>query len=115
MRILSLWFRAAFQPIVMLLVLSLLTACPAQGNAATVYRQAGNTVVLIEGQKGFGSGVIIQGECGPPAKCSGEWVLTNYHVVSGEQSVTVRFANGKEVQSAEIIAADPEMDLVLTC
>jgi len=96
---------------------SLLLPClalQAQQDAAGVYRQARDVVVLIQGRHQIGSGVIIPGGC--PAvvlRCAVVLIVTNYHVVSGENSVTVKFVNGLELPATEVVASDPDADLAI--
>jgi hypothetical protein len=61
----------------------------------------------------MGSGVIVPGGCPPAASCSVSWIVTNYHVVSGENSVTVKFASGLELSTTEVVASDPDADLAV--
>ena len=69
------------------------------------YREVGDAVVLISGAHKSGSGVVISQD--------GMMVVTNFHVISGEKSVTVRFGNGLEVTTDEVFAADPTRDLAI--
>jgi hypothetical protein len=70
-----------------------------------IYRDVGDAVVLISGAHKSGSGVVISQD--------GMMVVTNFHVISGEDSVTVRFGNGLEVVTDEVLAADPTRDLAI--
>lgn len=58
---------------------------------------------VIEGQPGLGSGIIFD-EKG--------YILTNYHVVEGAQTINVIFNNGKEA-SAKVINSDPNYDVAV--
>lgn len=96
---------------------SLLLLChglQAQQDASGVYRQARDVVVLIQGRHQIGSGVIIPGGC-PVAvlRCAVVLIVTNYHVVSGEDSVTVKFVTGLELPATEVVASDPDADLAI--
>ena len=95
------------------LLLSFPTGFWAQQDAAGVYKQSKDSVVLIEGEHHIGSGVIVPGGCPPATSCPVAWVVTNFHVVSGESSVTIKFATGVERSSAEVVASDPDADLVV--
>jgi hypothetical protein len=70
-----------------------------------IYRDVGDAVVLISGAHKSGSGVVISQD--------GMMVVTNFHVIAGEDSVTVRFGNGLEVVTDEVFAADPARDLAI--
>ncbi|WP_147819438.1 trypsin-like peptidase domain-containing protein [Salidesulfovibrio onnuriiensis] len=52
----------------------------------------------------LGSGVIIDGRAG--------LVLTNAHVISGAETITVRLADGREFK-ADMIGSDPDFDLAV--
>ena len=55
-------------------------------------------------QRSLGSGVIIDPQKG--------YILTNYHVISGADEITVRLDDGKEY-NAEVVGKDPKTDLAL--
>lgn len=95
------------------LLLSFPSAFRAQQDAVGVYKQSKDSVVMIQGQRHIGSGVIVPGGCPLSASCSVAWVVTNYHVVSGESSITAKFASGVEVLTTDVVAADPDNDLVV--
>jgi serine protease Do len=76
----------------------------AQQDAAGVYKQAKDAVVLIQGEHRIGTGVIVS---------AAGWVVTNYHVVSGERSVTIRFASGLELPATDLVASDPDADIAI--
>ena len=61
------------------------------------------TVVRIESDEGFGSGIIISR--------TGH-ILTNEHVVSGVSSATITLANGESYDGI-VIAKDPQRDLAI--
>ena len=91
--------------------------CPnlqGQQDAAGVYKQAREAVVLIQGEHHFGSGVTIPGGC-PVVQmtCGVGLVVTNYHVVSGENAVTVKFASGLELPATEVLTSDAEADVAI--
>jgi len=54
-------------------------------------------------QEGLGSGVIID---------KNGYILTNYHVVEGAQSITAILANGKKIKG-RVIGSDPNNDLAV--
>lgn len=56
-----------------------------------------------QAEKGAGSGVIIR---------STGYVLTNYHVVSNRDEISVRLHDGRTAE-AELIGSDPETDLAV--
>ena len=55
------------------------------------------------GQEGLGSGVIVSAD---------GFILTNNHVVSGADEVTVTFADGKQLK-AKIVGADKQTDIAV--
>jgi len=57
----------------------------------------------IRQQQGQASGVIVDAD---------GYIVTNYHVISGATSVSVRLTDGR-VLDAEIIGSDPETDLAV--
>lgn len=75
-----------------------------QRETSDIYKEASPAVVAIEGAHKSGSGFLISAD---------GVVVTNYHVVSGEKNVSVRFANGLELTADEVIAEDPQHDIVL--
>lgn len=89
---------------VVLLLTSIRFACVGQEDASEVYRRARDAVVLIRGEKGFGSGFLIS---------PNGFVVTNHHVVAGESRVVVAFADGSELSVGEVVAYDPQLDLVI--
>jgi S1-C subfamily serine protease len=92
-----------------------LTGARAGGIVASVAAAAEPSVVTIatEGASGFspfsvpttgvGSGIIVSAD---------GLILTNYHVVSGSQSLTVTFSDGKQV-TGTVVATDPTKDLAV--
>jgi len=54
-------------------------------------------------QEGLGSGVIISKD---------GYILTNYHVVAGAETITVKLADGREM-SAKVIGGDQQSDLAV--
>src|SRR5207245_1325487 len=82
----------------------LLTHCAEQGqaqkSAADIYRDNREAVVLVQGAGKTGSGFLISQD--------GK-VVTNYHVVSGEKSVSVRLATGLELETDDVVAQDPRL------
>ncbi len=74
-------------------------------------------MVLIRGQRKQGSGIIIGGStcsvvsvnCAP----GDGFVVTNYHVLSGESGVTISLADGRKVVADEVIAYDADADLAI--
>src|ERR1035438_9539845 len=79
-------------------------ASPAQKQPSQIYREASPAVVVIEGTKKVGSGFLISDD---------GIVVTNFHVVSGETSVSIRFAGGLELVTDDVVASDPDLDVVL--
>ena len=70
-----------------------------------IYKEAADAVVLIQGAAKSGSGVVISQD--------DMMVVTNFHVISGEKSVTVRFGNGVEMTTDEVYAVDRARDLAI--
>ena len=68
-----------------------------------IVRDASPGVVLIEHQRGLGSGFLInpQGH-----------ILTNAHVVDGSKQVTVTYSDGT-TQDATVLAEDPTIDVAV--
>lgn len=58
---------------------------------------------LAGGQRGSGSGVIISEE---------GYIVTNHHVIDGQRSLEVVFANG-ERRDADLVGSDPLQDLAV--
>ncbi len=93
-------------------------AAPASNTAqttdlSTLYAQLQNSVVEVLGQssgRGFGQGGESLGS-GILLDTSGR-VLTNYHVVQGTNSLTVRLADGTEAD-AQVLGTDPTGDLAV--
>ncbi len=96
------------------------TTAPASASASapttdlsTLYAQLQNSVVEVLGQssggrfgqggESLGSGILLD--------TSGR-VLTNYHVVQGTNSLTVRLADGTEAD-AQVLGTDPSGDLAV--
>ncbi|MDA1278514.1 MAG: trypsin-like peptidase domain-containing protein [Chloroflexi bacterium] len=80
----------------------------AQGtHLAGIYETAVQSVVFIRVgtslREGSGSGFVWDTE---------GHVVTNYHVVQGANSITVKFFNGREYR-AEMVAFDPDSDLAV--
>jgi S1-C subfamily serine protease len=67
-----------------------------------VYETASPAVVSVEADEGTGSGSIISPD---------GLVLTNAHVVAGSRTVTVRLADGREVQGDVIAFGEQGLDL----
>jgi len=80
------------------------SARPASGNAiAEIYRRAAPAVVEIQAGNATGTGFVIDSE---------GHIVTNEHVVSGNESVEVRFADDGEEQG-RVLATDPSTDIAL--
>jgi hypothetical protein len=75
-----------------------------QRQTPDIYKEASPAVVAIEGEHKSGSGFLITAD---------GVVVTNYHVVAGEKNVSVRLASGLELAVDEVIAEDPQLDIVL--
>ena len=76
----------------------------AQKTTPDIYRDANPAVVEIEGEQKSGSGFMIS---------SDGIVVTNYHVVAGEKTVSVRLTNGLELTTDEVLAEDQQLDIVI--
>lgn len=55
-------------------------------------------------EEGMGSGVIVDPE---------GYLVTNFHVINDASRITVRLADGRTVQGATVVGADPVNDLAL--
>lgn len=92
-----------------LLVLAF-TASALALDAKGLFQQAQNSVVVVlavdESGKGakYGSGVLLG---------SGNLVATNHHVISGEDDLRVKLADGKIVKVQSVRAESPEHDLAI--
>jgi S1-C subfamily serine protease len=81
----------------------------AQTIASAVYEQTHGSVVqlVVSGgtprSSGSGSGVVVDAR---------GYILTNYHVIEGARSITVRFDSGA-TRPAEVANTDPANDLAL--
>lgn len=75
---------------------------PEEGINVRVYRAASPAVVAIDTNTGSGSGSIISAD---------GLVLTNAHVVSGSETVTVKLADGQEYEGDVIAYGDGGLDL----
>jgi Do/DeqQ family serine protease len=71
---------------------------PGQGDSAPRQREFR--------QEGLGSGIIVR------QVDNNVYVLTNNHVTSGAQEITVKFANGKQYKAA-LVGSDDKKDLAL--
>jgi hypothetical protein len=99
-----LWKKAMRRSRAACLLLAFPTTFWAQQDAAEVYRQAKDAVVLIETEHRIGTGVIVSAD---------GWIVTNYHVVAGERSITIRFASGLGLVATELVASDSDADLAV--
>ena len=85
---------------------------------SAVYNRVKNGVVEIQTKTGGQTDAFGNETPGGGATGSGfviddaGHIVTNQHVVDGAQSVTVRFANGKEVD-AQIVGTDPSTDIAV--
>ncbi len=79
------------------------TATSLPDNTQALVDQAGASVVRIEGTTSSGSGFIVDAK---------GHILTNHHIVDGQPSLTVVFANGTRL-TPRIIASDPSRDITL--
>jgi putative serine protease PepD len=81
----------------------------AQTIASSVYQQTHGSVVqlVIDGgaprATGTGSGVVVDGR---------GYILTNYHVIQGARTITVKFDSGV-TRAAQVTKTDPANDLAL--
>ena len=64
----------------------------------------GNQMPKRENLTGLGSGFIISDE---------GYVVTNNHVISGADQITVIFNNGIDEVSAELVGTDPKTDIAV--
>ncbi|NJO41469.1 MAG: trypsin-like serine protease [Cyanobacteria bacterium CRU_2_1] len=75
---------------------------PEEDTNIRIYREASPAVVAIDTPTGTGSGTIVSPD---------GLVLTNAHVVSGSETVTVRLADGREVEADVIGFGEGGLDL----
>ena len=97
---------SAFAGLSLLLVASLLaiTAGRRSRSDADPLQAALNTVVEIRGDKGLGSGFLYE---------SPDLIVTNYHVVAGQEHLDVYFPNGSHVAADGFLIASPEYDVAV--
>jgi S1-C subfamily serine protease len=69
-----------------------------------VVKMVENSVVQVDTDRGFGSGVIVDNR---------GWVLTNYHVIERARKATVTMRSGKVFEVRGFLAIDPLRDLAL--
>lgn len=96
----------AFAGLALLLVASLLaiTAGRRSRSDADPLQAALNTVVEIRGDKGLGSGFLYE---------SPDLIVTNYHVVAGQEHLDVYFPNDSHVAADGFLIASPEYDVAV--
>jgi 2-alkenal reductase len=70
----------------------------------TVYNKATRTQTGSSVTRGTGSGAIISAD---------GYIITNAHVVKGEQGITVAFNNGQKVVTAKLVGTDEEGDIAV--
>jgi hypothetical protein len=90
----------------LLLVASLLVIRASKGSRsdADPLQSALNTVVEIRGDKGLGSGFLYEAP---------DLVVTNYHVVAGQEHLEVYFPNETHVAADGFLIASPEYDVAV--
>jgi putative serine protease PepD len=72
-------------------------------SAGDIYKRASSAVVEIQAGNATGTGFVIDAE---------GHVITNEHVVGGEQTVEIRFADESEEQG-RVVGTDPSTDIAL--
>ena len=72
-------------------------------NITDMLKETSSSVVAVETEKKFGSGVFIS---------DNGYIITNYHVIEGEKTVFVRIDKQKKI-NAEIIKSNKDFDLVI--
>lgn len=92
-----------FAPII-LTTLLFAQICFAQSQIGQIAEDALPAIVVIEGTAGTGSGVVIDD--------SGV-VVTNYHVIEGSTTLTVRLNEGDEYSDVSIIDYDRDRDIAI--
>jgi S1-C subfamily serine protease len=97
---------SAFAGLALLLVASLLaiTAGRRSRSDADPLQAALSTVVEIRGDKGLGSGFLYE---------SPDLIVTNYHVVAGQEHLDVHFPNDSHVAADGFLIASPEYDVAV--
>ena len=71
--------------------------------ADSIFESSQKGVVLITGDEGYGSGVIIS-ETG--------YVLTNYHVIKSADVIKVKLSDGRTFE-ADLVGSDSETDIAV--
>ncbi|HKT38331.1 MAG TPA: trypsin-like peptidase domain-containing protein, partial [Ktedonobacterales bacterium] len=82
-----------------------------QQTIINVIRTVQPAVVQIQGQ-GASGGDIGSGEILPSSDSSGSYIVTNDHVVQGQQTFTVLLSSGKQYP-ATVVGTDPQDDLAV--
>lgn len=72
-------------------------------NLTDMLKKTSSSVVTVETEKKFGSGVFIS---------DNGYIITNYHVIEGEKTVFVRIDKEKKIK-AEIIKSNRDFDLAI--
>lgn len=71
---------------------------------AQIAERSTPAVVTVRTDVGLGTGFVIRND---------GWIVTNLHVVAGQQDATVTFANQKELPVLEVLNASAAHDLIL--
>ena len=73
-------------------------------NWSQVVKKSKNAVVVIQTNRGLGSGFIIR---------ENGLLITNQHVIKGATQISVSFASGEKYSKAYVLAEDSERDLAI--
>lgn len=72
-------------------------------NITDMLKETSSSVVTVETEKKFGSGVFIS---------DNGYIITNYHVIEGQKTIFVRIDNENKIK-AEIIKSNKDFDLAI--
>lgn len=90
--------------ILIIIFLPFVVLAQAKSEATLTYEKTSPAVVLITTNKGLGSGVIL--------KADGV-IATNYHVVEGATSASVKLSNGDVYDDVSILDTDTRKDIAI--
>lgn len=100
-------YKPAVLGIIAVLIPCLAAQRPRQTTPSDIFKSAKNSVVLILGASQEG---VVQGSGFIQAR---DQVVTNFHVVEGQEQLYVKFADGSVVQVKTVAKADKNVDLAI--